>query len=294
MGLGAIEAIEAAGLVPGEDIKIVTVDAVKDGMQALADGKINFIVECSPLLGKQLIEIVKRVNDGETAREAHASPRNDTQEQAIEALPDRQYFGQVPRVEDRRRRVSRPTYRSRDAGAASSTRTIGRLDGEHRDPQRTRRVRAGGRDARRRSASGVKALDGVDFRMFPGEVHSLMGENGAGKSTLIKALTGVYGIDAGTITLTGEQVSFSGPAQAQAAGISTVYQEVNLLPNLSVAENILLGREPRRLGGIDWRAMRRRSAEPSRGSTSTSTRRRCSATTRSRCSSSSRSPARST
>ncbi|WP_400995723.1 sugar ABC transporter ATP-binding protein [Agromyces sp. GXQ0307] len=108
---------------------------------------------------------------------------------------------------------------------------------------------------------GVKALDGVDFRMFPGEVHSLMGENGAGKSTLIKALTGVYGIDAGTITLAGKQVSFSGPAQAQAAGISTVYQEVNLLPNLSVAENIMLGREPRRFGGIDWRAMRRRSTE---------------------------------
>lgn len=107
---------------------------------------------------------------------------------------------------------------------------------------------------------GVKALDGVDFRMFPGEVHSLMGENGAGKSTLIKALTGVYGIDAGTITLVGDEVSFSGPAQAQAAGISTVYQEVNLLPNLSVAENIMLGREPRRFGSIDWRAMRRRSA----------------------------------
>ena len=108
---------------------------------------------------------------------------------------------------------------------------------------------------------GVKALDGVDFRLFPGEVHSLMGENGAGKSTLIKALTGVYGIDAGTITLGGEQVSFSGPAQAQASGISTVYQEVNLLPNLSVAENIMLGREPRRFGSVDWRAMRRRSAE---------------------------------
>ena len=108
---------------------------------------------------------------------------------------------------------------------------------------------------------GVKALDGVDFRLFPGEVHSLMGENGAGKSTLIKALTGVYGIDAGTITLAGEQVSFSGPAQAQASGISTVYQEVNLLPNLSVAENIMLGREPRRFGSVDWRAMRRRSAE---------------------------------
>ena len=108
---------------------------------------------------------------------------------------------------------------------------------------------------------GVKALNGVDFRMFPGEVHSLMGENGAGKSTLIKALTGVYGIDSGTIVVDGRTVTFASPAQAQAAGISTVYQEVNLLGNLTVAENVLLGREPRRLGGIDWRAMRRRAAE---------------------------------
>src|SRR4051812_3432858 len=108
---------------------------------------------------------------------------------------------------------------------------------------------------------GVKALDGVDFRLFPGEVHSLMGENGAGKSTLIKALTGVYGIDTGTITLAGADVSFSEPAQAQDAGISTVYQEVNLLTNLTVAENIMLGREPRRFGGIAWRAMRAQAAK---------------------------------
>jgi len=111
------------------------------------------------------------------------------------------------------------------------------------------------------SFPGVKALDGVDFRMFPGEVHSLMGENGAGKSTLIKALTGVYSIDSGVIRLGGQQVTFAEPAQAQAAGISTVYQEVNLLGNLTVAENVLLGREPRRFGGINWRAMRRRAAE---------------------------------
>ena len=92
MGLGAIEAIEAAGLVPGEDIKIVTVDAVKDGMQALADGKINFIVECSPLLGKQLIEIIKQVNDGEEPEKRIITEETTfTQEQAIEALPDRQY-----------------------------------------------------------------------------------------------------------------------------------------------------------------------------------------------------------
>jgi monosaccharide-transporting ATPase len=111
------------------------------------------------------------------------------------------------------------------------------------------------------SFPGVKALDAVSFRMFPGEVHSLMGENGAGKSTLIKALTGVYSIDSGTMSLAGEPLVINGPAQAQAAGISTVYQEVNLLPNLSVAENIMLGREPRRAGAIDWRAMRARSAE---------------------------------
>ncbi|MEV1132318.1 ABC transporter substrate-binding protein [Agromyces sp. NPDC049794] len=92
MGLGAIEAIEAAGLKPGVDIKIVTVDAVKDGMQALADGKINFIVECSPLLGKQLIEIIKQVNDGETPQKRIITEETTfTQEQAIEALPDRQY-----------------------------------------------------------------------------------------------------------------------------------------------------------------------------------------------------------
>ncbi|HEY9424915.1 MAG TPA: sugar ABC transporter ATP-binding protein, partial [Microterricola sp.] len=111
------------------------------------------------------------------------------------------------------------------------------------------------------SFPGVKALDAVSFRMFPGEVHSLMGENGAGKSTLIKALTGVYGIDSGVITLDGEQVSFAGPAAAQAAGISTVYQEVNLLGNLTVAENIMLGREPRNWRGIDWKTMRARAAE---------------------------------
>jgi monosaccharide-transporting ATPase len=107
------------------------------------------------------------------------------------------------------------------------------------------------------SFPGVKALNEVDFRMFPGEVHSLLGENGAGKSTLIKALTGVYTIDSGTILMGGAPLVVSGPADAQRAGISTVYQEVNLLTNLSVAENIMLGREPRRLGGIDWAQMRR-------------------------------------
>ncbi|WP_043778799.1 sugar ABC transporter ATP-binding protein [Amycolatopsis rifamycinica] len=113
----------------------------------------------------------------------------------------------------------------------------------------------------RKEFPGVLALDGVDFRMFPGEVHALMGENGAGKSTLIKVLTGVYGVDAGTIELSGDDVAFSGPGEAQQAGISTVYQEVNLCPNLSVAENVCLGREPRRFGRIQWGPMRRRAEE---------------------------------
>ncbi|PRZ06921.1 monosaccharide ABC transporter ATP-binding protein (CUT2 family) [Isoptericola sp. CG 20/1183] len=107
---------------------------------------------------------------------------------------------------------------------------------------------------------GVKALDQVDLRLFPGEVHALMGENGAGKSTLIKALTGVYGIDAGEILVDGRSHRFSGPGESQDAGIATVYQEVNLCENLTVAENIMLGNEPRRLGAIDWRATRREAA----------------------------------
>lgn len=104
------------------------------------------------------------------------------------------------------------------------------------------------------SFPGVKALDGVDFTLYPGEVHSLMGENGAGKSTLIKALTGVYGIDSGTIRVQGQERLFRSTADAQAAGIATVYQEVNLCQNLSVGENVMLGNEIRRAGMVDWRA----------------------------------------
>ena len=105
----------------------------------------------------------------------------------------------------------------------------------------------------------VRALDGVSVRLFPGEVHALMGENGAGKSTLIKALTGVYSIDSGVITIGGERHEFHSPAASQDAVISTVYQEGNLVPNLTVAENMLLGREPRRFGTINVREMNRRA-----------------------------------
>ena len=92
MGLGAIEAIEAAGKKPGTDIKIITVDAVHDGMQALADGKINYIVECSPLLGPQLMELVKKVKAGEAVQQRILTEETTfTQDQAKEALPNRKY-----------------------------------------------------------------------------------------------------------------------------------------------------------------------------------------------------------
>jgi galactofuranose transport system ATP-binding protein len=112
---------------------------------------------------------------------------------------------------------------------------------------------------------GVQALEGVDFDLVAGEIHALVGENGAGKSTLIKALTGVERPDAGVVTFAGQEIAVRSPGHAQALGISTVYQEVNLCPNLSVAENVLIGREPRRFGRIDWPALNRRAADVLRG-----------------------------
>lgn len=106
---------------------------------------------------------------------------------------------------------------------------------------------------------GVRALSAVDFRLLPGEVHSLMGQNGAGKSTLVKVLTGVHPPDAGQLLLDGEEIRPHSPLAAQKLGISTVYQEVNLCTNLSVAENIFLGREGTSTVAIRWREMRRKA-----------------------------------
>ncbi|HXU79353.1 MAG TPA: sugar ABC transporter ATP-binding protein [Methylomirabilota bacterium] len=108
---------------------------------------------------------------------------------------------------------------------------------------------------------GVKALQGVDFTVRAGEVHGLMGENGAGKSTLIKVLTGVTPRAGGTITFAGREIHPRSPKDAEALGISTVYQEINLIPHLSVAENICLGREATWFGILRWRAMARRAEQ---------------------------------
>ena len=114
----------------------------------------------------------------------------------------------------------------------------------------------------RKTFPGVVALDGVDFRLRRGEVHILLGENGAGKSTLMKILSGAYQKTAGRITLDGDEVEIRNPAHAQGLGVSTIYQEFNLVPHLSVGENIFLGREPlRAFGLIDRRAVNRRASE---------------------------------
>ena len=108
---------------------------------------------------------------------------------------------------------------------------------------------------------GVKALENVDFTLRKGTIHALMGENGAGKSTLIKVLTGVYPMDAGEIRIEGidHPVVVHSPQEAQSYGISTVYQEITLCPNLTVAENMFIGRS--RGGGVDWKAMEKRAGE---------------------------------
>lgn len=106
-----------------------------------------------------------------------------------------------------------------------------------------------------KSFPGVIALEDVDFSLKKGEVHALMGENGAGKSTLIKVLTGVEHPDTGLIELEGKPIQVRSPQHSQEIGISTVYQEVNLCTNISIAENIMLGHEPHRLGSIDWKKM---------------------------------------
>src|SRR5690625_41284 len=102
-----------------------------------------------------------------------------------------------------------------------------------------------------KSFFGVQVLNGIDLVVHPGEVHALVGANGAGKSTVMKILAGVHQADGGTITLEGRQVSFSHPLQAQAAGVTTVFQEFNLLPERTVAQNVYLGREPRSRGLVD-------------------------------------------
>src|SRR5438105_7689517 len=108
----------------------------------------------------------------------------------------------------------------------------------------------------RKAFPGVVALDGVDLSLHAGAVHMLLGENGAGKSTLMKILSGAYRKDAGEIRVNGRPADIRGPRDALALGIRVIYQELNLVPHLSVAENVFLGETPVRWGGVvDWRTL---------------------------------------
>ncbi|MER7686760.1 sugar ABC transporter ATP-binding protein [Streptomyces sp. NPDC097610] len=113
----------------------------------------------------------------------------------------------------------------------------------------------------RKTFPGVVALDSVDFDLRRGEVHVLLGENGAGKSTLIKMLSGAYQPDSGRVLVDGEEVRIHGAQDSERLGIATIYQEFNLVPDLTVAENIFLGRQPRRYGLIDRKTMEAEAAE---------------------------------
>lgn len=108
---------------------------------------------------------------------------------------------------------------------------------------------------------GVIALNDVHFSLKAGEIHALLGENGAGKSTLIKVLTGVEHMDEGTVIMDGSHITVKSPLEAQKHGISTVYQEVNLCPDLTVAENIYVGREPLKFGRINWKEINKRAQD---------------------------------
>ncbi len=112
---------------------------------------------------------------------------------------------------------------------------------------------------------GVRALWGVDFDVRPGEVHALLGENGAGKSTLIKIMAGVHKPDSGQLFFEGQPVEFENPRDAQQRGIDTIYQELSLYPELTIAENIFIGHAPFRRFGVlrvmDWETIFRRAQE---------------------------------
>ncbi|HYO44469.1 MAG TPA: ATP-binding cassette domain-containing protein, partial [Candidatus Limnocylindrales bacterium] len=112
-----------------------------------------------------------------------------------------------------------------------------------------------------KSFPGVHALDGARFDLRRGEVHALVGENGAGKSTLMKVLAGIYRRDAGTIKVKGEEVDVTSPRQAQDLGIAIIHQELNLMGHLTVAQNIFIGREPKRGLFLDEKALNRKAAE---------------------------------
>ena len=255
MALGAIQSIEAAGKKPGKDIKIVSIDGVQGRLRGDDRGQDQRDRRVQPA--------ARPAADGhgqEGPRRQDASTRwIKTKESDFTTDRGRRRAAEPPVLTTPpAARTGRPGHAGRGRGAADAGATV-------RQPV----LRMTGIS---KEFAGVRALSDVDFRLFPGEVHALMGENGAGKSTLIKVLTGVYTSTPARSSSTARRCGSAARCRPSGAGISTVYQEVNLCPNLSVAENIFLGREPRRLGGIQLARAAPQGGRAGRAaSTSTST-----------------------
>ncbi len=304
-GSGAIEAFVAAGYGKGEippntcaDLNACVKLAVEYDVPV-----INF--DYPPAMGADSVDLALQVLAGNPgAEDLRGQRRRDRVQGPRDHFDQGRQVGRGLRPDGQARRADpldrpRPGLRSIDlqgrlsaVAAAGPGRRLGCRPGPlsaRGSPARTRRVlRIEGITKR---FPGVLSLDAVDFDVAAGEVHALVGENGAGKSTLIKVIAGAYQPDAGTIEFAGERRVWASPQAARAAGIHVIYQELVLFPELTVAENVMIGDAPRnRLGLIDYRAMRRRATEVLAGSGSRSTLACRSSTCRSPTSRWSRSP----
>ena len=222
MGVGAVNALKTAGKAPGKDVKVVSIDGTRNAVQLIADGSYNAVIESNPRFGPLAFQTLQKFEGGEADPGEHRDHRRPVRRDQ--------------RGPEGRERVLMTAATEEDV--AMTTAPVLEVAGV------TKRF------------PGTLALDDVSFALRPGEVHALVGENGAGKSTLIKVLTGVYQPDEGEVRHLGEPVTFKRPIDAQRAGISTIYQEVNLVPLMSIAGNVFLGREPRtRTGLVDWAKM---------------------------------------
>ena len=303
MMVGAIQAMKEAGLKPGKDILTVSIDAVPDIFKAMAAGEANATVELTPNMAGPALDAIMAYKD-EGHRAAEVDP------DGIEALHGCRRSAEDLRQQEGPRLLRSSRCRRILQGPAETPLDESARSGEHAGAFASTRAPVGVMPCMNASPDPGSALLEVRglarvlarcarcrrsiSRLRAGEIHALLGENGAGKSTLIKVVTGVLPRDAGVVRLDGDEVAPRSAKAAVDAGIATVYQEVNLLPNLSVAQNLYLGRQPTRFGmvreGRDAPA-RQRAARGVRPRISTSPRR--SATIRSRSSMSPRSRARS-
>ncbi len=222
MALGAVAALQAAGYSPG-DVKIITIDGTQGAVQGIIDGWISGVIESNPRFGPLAFQALEDFYDGAGCARGDDHLRQGVHRRQRRGRAGKRLLG------DGVERRPRAAPRSHDQAVS--------------EPQLIEPVLTAVGVSKH--FAGVTALDDVAIDLRPGEVHALVGENGAGKSTLIKVLTGVHAPDEGEITYLGENISLSSPRAAWDLGISTTFQEITLVPLMSVARNLYLGNEPR-------------------------------------------------